>query len=311
MMNIEKTIPLDQELVNIFGVNDQNLNYLKSLFPKLEINVRSNVIYINGNTPDTEEATRILDEMLIMGSKNKTIEIPDLELIAKIRQPEKLSKSKISQLNVIDNKFIKVKNINQFKYLETIDDSTITFGVGPAGTGKTFLAVASAVKMYSENRIKKIVLTRPAVEAGERLGYLPGDLSQKIDPYLVPLFDSLEYFFGNETLQYLIEKRNIEIVPLTYMRGRTLNDACIILDEAQNATISQIKMFLTRLGENSKMIITGDETQIDLNNKTFSGLKKTRKTLSSIEEVSVLEFENTDIVRNKIVSKILEIFPDK
>ena len=310
-MNIEKTIPLDQELVNIFGVNDQNLNYLKSLFPKLEINVRSNVIYINGNTPDTEEATRILDEMLIMGSKNKTIEIPDLELIAKIRQPEKLSKSKISQLNVIDNKFIKVKNINQFKYLETIDDSTITFGVGPAGTGKTFLAVASAVKMYSENRIKKIVLTRPAVEAGERLGYLPGDLSQKIDPYLVPLFDSLEYFFGNETLQYLIEKRNIEIVPLAYMRGRTLNDACIILDEAQNATISQIKMFLTRLGENSKMIITGDETQIDLNNKTFSGLKKTRKTLASIEEVSVLEFENTDIVRNKIVSKILEIFPDK
>ena len=310
-MNIEKTIPLDQELVNIFGVNDQNLNYLKSLFPKLEINVRSNVIYINGNTPDTEEATRILDEMLIMGTKNKTIEIPDLELIAKIRQPEKLSKSKISQLNVIDNKFIKVKNINQFKYLETIDHSTITFGVGPAGTGKTFLAVASAVKMYSENRIKKIVLTRPAVEAGERLGYLPGDLSQKIDPYLVPLFDSLEYFFGNETLQYLIEKRNIEIVPLAYMRGRTLNDACIILDEAQNATISQIKMFLTRLGENSKMIITGDETQIDLNNKTFSGLKKTRKTLSSIEEVSVLEFENTDIVRNKIVSKILEIFPDK
>ena len=220
-MNIEKTIPLDQELVNIFGVNDQNLNYLKSLFPKLEINVRSNVIYINGNTPDTEEATRILDEMLIMGSKNKTIEIPDLELIAKIRQPEKLSKSKISQLNVIDNKFIKVKNINQFKYLETIDDSTITFGVGPAGTGKTFLAVASAVKMYSENRIKKIVLTRPAVEAGERLGYLPGDLSQKIDPYLVPLFDSLEYFFGNETLQYLIEKRNIEIVPLAYMVGKT------------------------------------------------------------------------------------------
>ena len=290
---------------------NQNLNYLKSLFPKLEINVRSNVIYINVNTPDTEEATRILDEMLIMGSKNKTIEIPDLELIAKIRHPEKLSKSKISQLNVIDNKFIKVKNINQFKYLETIDDSTITFGVGPAGTGKTFLAVASAVKMYSENRIKKIVLTRPAVEAGERLGYLPGDLSQKIDPYLVPLFDSLEYFFGNETLQYLIEKRNIEIVPLAYMRGRTLNDACIILDEAQNATISQIKMFLTRLGENSKMIITGDETQIDLNNKTFSGLKKTRKTLSSIEEVSVLEFENTDIVRNKIVSKILEIFPDK
>lgn len=310
-MTIEKTIPLEQELVNIFGVNDQNLNYLKSLFPNLDINVRGNVIYINGSSQDTKEATRILDEMLLMGSKNKTIEIPDLELISKIKNPEKLNNSKVSQLNVIDNKFIKVKNINQFKYLETIKDSTITFGIGPAGTGKTFLAVASAVKMYSENTIKKIVLTRPAVEAGERLGYLPGDLSQKIDPYLVPLFDSLEYFFGNETLQYLIEKRNIEIVPLAYMRGRTLNNACIILDEAQNATMSQIKMFLTRLGENSKMIITGDETQIDLHNKTFSGLKKTRKTLSSIEEVSVLEFENADIVRNKIVSKILEVFPDK
>jgi len=310
-MTVEKTVPLGQELVNIFGVNDQNLNYLKSLFPDLDINVRGNIIYINGSSQDTKEATRILDEMLLMGSKNKIIEIPDLELIAKIKNPEKLNKSKVSQLNVIDNKFIKVKNINQFKYLETIDESTITFGIGPAGTGKTFLAVASAVKMYSENSIKKIVLTRPAVEAGERLGYLPGDLSQKIDPYLVPLFDSLEYFFGNETLQHLIEKRNIEIVPLAYMRGRTLNNACIILDEAQNATMSQIKMFLTRLGENSKMIITGDETQIDLHNKTFSGLKKTRKTLSSIEEVSVLEFENADIVRNKIVSKILEVFPDK
>ncbi len=310
-MTLEKTIPLNQELVNIFGVNDQNLNYIKSLFPNLEINVRGNVVYINGSNQDTEEATRILDEMIIMGSRNETIEIPDLELIAKINNPEKLQNSKVSQLNVIDNKFIKVKNLNQFKYLETIDNSTITFGIGPAGTGKTFLAVASAVKMYSENKIKKIVLTRPAVEAGERLGYLPGDLSQKIDPYLVPLFDSLEYFFGNEALQYLIEKRNIEIVPLAYMRGRTLNDACIILDEAQNATMSQIKMFLTRLGENSKMIITGDETQIDLNNRTFSGLRKTRKTLSKIEEVSVLEFENTDIVRNKIVSKILEIFPDK
>ena len=195
--------------------------------------------------------------------------------------------------------------------IETIDNSTITFGIGPAGTGKTFLAVASAVKMYNEEKIKKIVLTRPAVEAGERLGYLPGDLSQKIDPYLVPLFDSLEYFFGNETLQYLIDKRNIEIVPLAYMRGRTLNNACIILDEAQNATVSQIKMFLTRLGEDSKMIITGDETQIDLNNKDFSGLKKTRKSLSNIEEISVVEFKNSDIVRNKIVSKILEVFPDR
>jgi len=155
------------------------------------------------------------------------------------------------------------------------------------------------------------VLTRPAVEAGERLGYLPGDLSQKIDPYLVPLFDSLEYFFGNENLQYLIEKRVIEIVPLAYMRGRTLSNACIILDEAQNATVSQIKMFLTRIGDESKIIITGDESQVDLQNKEFSGLKKVRKSLSNIEEISISLFENKDIVRNKIVSKILEVFPEK
>ena len=310
-MTFEKTIPPDQELVNIFGVNDQNLNYIKSLFPNLEINVRSNVIYINGSNHDTQEATRILDEMITMGSRNETIEIPDLELIAKIKNPEKLESSKVSRLNVIDNKFIKVKNLNQFKYLETIDNSTITFGIGPAGTGKTFLAVASAVKMYSEDQIKKIVLTRPAVEAGEKLGFLPGDLSQKIDPYLVPLFDSLEYFFGNENLEYLIEKRNIEIVPLAYMRGRTLNNACIILDEAQNATSGQIKMFLTRLGENSKVIITGDESQIDLYNTDNSGLKRTRKALSNIDEISVMEFDNADIVRNPIVSKILEVFPKK
>ena len=183
--------------------------------------------------------------------------------------------------------------------------------LGPTNTGKTFLAVASAVKLYDEEKVKKIVLTRPAVEAGERLGYLPGDLSQKIDPYLVPLFDSLEYFFGNENLQYLIEKRVIEIVPLAYMRGRTLSNACIILDEAQNATVSQIKMFLTRIGDESKIIITGDESQVDLQNKEFSGLKKVRKSLSNIEEISISLFENKDIVRNKIVSKILEVFPEK
>ena len=310
-MNIEKIIPLDHELVNIFGVNDKNLKFLKTNYKKAKINVKGNVVYISGDDKTTSEILQILDEMLSIANRGDVIEVEDLQLISSIKNEQESVSSKSSNVLIHNNKNIKVKNLNQLKYMETIENSTITFGIGPAGTGKTFLAVASAVKMYSENKIKKIVLTRPAVEAGERLGYLPGDLSQKIDPYLVPLFDSLEYFFGNETLQYLIEKRNIEIVPLAYMRGRTLNDACIILDEAQNATMSQIKMFLTRLGENSKMIITGDETQIDLHNKTFSGLKKSRKTISSIEEVSVLEFENADIVRNKIVSKILEVFPDK
>ena len=310
-MSIEKIIPIDKELVNIFGVNDQNLKYLKDKFKKIKINVKGNVVYITGDNAQTTDVMKILDEMLSIADRGEIIDIEDLKLMSNVESKEISNISSTNNISIIGSKSIKVKNVTQFKYIETIDNSTITFGIGPAGTGKTFLAVASAVKMYNDEKIKKIVLTRPAVEAGERLGYLPGDLSQKIDPYLVPLFDSLEYFFGNETLQYLIDKRNIEIVPLAYMRGRTLNNACIILDEAQNATVSQIKMFLTRLGEDSKMIITGDETQIDLNNKDFSGLKKTRKSLSNIEEISVVEFKNSDIVRNKIVSKILEVFPDR
>ena len=310
-MSIEKIIPVDKELVNIFGVNDQNLKFLKDKFKKIKINVKGNVVYISGDNGQTSDIMKILDEMLSMADRGEIIEVEDLKLMSNFESKDISNISSTNNISIIGSKAIKVKNVTQFKYIETIENSTITFGIGPAGTGKTFLAVASAVKMYTDEKIKKIVLTRPAVEAGERLGYLPGDLSQKIDPYLVPLFDSLEYFFGNETLQYLIEKRNIEIVPLAYMRGRTLNNACIILDEAQNATVSQIKMFLTRLGEDSKMIITGDETQIDLHNRDYSGLKKTRKSLSNIEEISVVEFKNSDIVRNKIVSKILEVFPDK
>jgi len=310
-MGIEKVIPSELELVNIFGVNDNNLKYIKSMFPLLKINVRGNVIYIDGDKKEASEVLRILDEMVVMSANKEVIDQADVELLSKINTETKRNGKKISSVEIIDNKSIKVKNINQFKYMEIISNSTVTFGIGPAGTGKTFLAVASAVKLYAENEIRKIVLTRPAVEAGERLGYLPGDLSQKIDPYLVPLFDALEHFFGNEKLGYLIEKRNIEIVPLAYMRGRTLDNACIILDEAQNATSNQIKMFLTRLGENSKIIITGDETQIDLYKKDYSGLRKTRKKLSNIDEISVMEFQNSDIVRNPIVSKILEVFPEK
>ena len=310
-MGIEKVIPSELELVNIFGVNDNNLKYIKSMFPLLKINVRGNVIYIDGDKKEASEVLRILDEMVVMSANKEVIDQADVELLSKINTETKRNGKKISSVEIIDNKSIKVKNINQFKYMEIISNSTVTFGIGPAGTGKTFLAVASAVKLYAKNKIRKIVLTRPAVEAGERLGYLPGDLSQKIDPYLVPLFDALEHFFGNEKLGYLIEKRNIEIVPLAYMRGRTLDNACIILDEAQNATSNQIKMFLTRLGENSKIIITGDETQIDLYKKDYSGLRKTRKKLSNIDEISVMEFQNSDIVRNPIVSKILEVFPEK
>ena len=307
----EKEIPLGTELVNIFGVNDQNLNFLKSQFPNSKINLRGNIVYLEGPKEDIQNATSIIDELLIMSSQNKKIDVEDLELMLNFQNNKESLDKKNNYINVYQDKIIKLKNLSQFKYIENINKSVVTFGIGPAGTGKTFLAVASAVKLYDDEKVKKIVLTRPAVEAGERLGYLPGDLSQKIDPYLVPLFDSLEYFFGNENLQYLIEKRVIEIVPLAYMRGRTLSNACIILDEAQNATVSQIKMFLTRIGDDSKIIITGDESQVDLQNKEFSGLKKVRKSLSNIEEISISLFENKDIVRNKIVSKILEVFPEK
>ncbi len=305
----EITIPQNLDIVNLLGINDINLKYLRKVFPTIDLNVRGNTIFLEGDEKLISEFQKIFDEMVIMNGKNENIEISDIELLTKLKTKKTQKNESFNQLEITNNKQIKIRNLTQFKYIEAIEKSTITFGIGPAGTGKTFLAVASAVKMYNEEKIKKIVLTRPAVEAGERLGYLPGDLSQKIDPYLVPLFDSLEYFLGNESLQYLIEKRNIEIVPLAYMRGRTLNNSCIILDEAQNSTLSQIKMFLTRLGEDSKMIITGDESQVDLNNTQLSGLKKVRKTLTSLDEIEVVEFMLTDIVRNKIVSKILEIFP--
>ena len=305
----EITIPQNQDIVKLLGINDVNLKYLRKAFPSIELNVRGNSIFLKGDEKLISDFQKIFDELVIMNKKNENIEISDIELLTKLNTKKNQKNESFNQIEVNNNKQIKIKNLTQFKYLEAIEKSTITFGIGPAGTGKTFLAVASAVKMYTEEKIKKIVLTRPAVEAGERLGYLPGDLSQKIDPYLVPLFDSLEYFLGNESLQYLIEKRNIEIVPLAYMRGRTLNNACIILDEAQNSTLSQLKMFLTRLGEDSKMIITGDESQVDLNNTLLSGLKKVRKTLTSLDEIEVVEFMLTDIVRNKIVSKILEVFP--
>lgn len=300
-----------ERLILLCGEFNKNLKQIEKAL-KIKILQNGTEFDLSGKEDDVQIGVSALFDLKQKLDSNAVItpDLVHLSLHSAKFNGEEVSSKKTPQIKT-PRVVVSGRGKKQNDYLSNIKNSDLTFGIGPSGTGKTFLAVASAVKMYSENRIKKIVLTRPAVEAGERLGYLPGDLSQKIDPYLVPLFDSLEYFFGNETLQYLIEKRNIEIVPLAYMRGRTLNDACIILDEAQNATISQIKMFLTRLGENSKMIITGDETQIDLNNKTFSGLKKTRKTLSSIEEVSVLEFENTDIVRNKIVSKILEIFPDK
>tara|TARA_B100001123_G_scaffold441807_1_gene583823 strand:+ start:363 stop:1301 length:939 start_codon:yes stop_codon:yes gene_type:complete len=309
-MKLEKKITDESLLVSLLGINDENLRYLKKQFPSTKINVRGESFYLDGEEEAINEISHLLDKLSIMASANKNITPEDILIHNNIEiSKEDLVENKKFEMKFDNGVVIRIKNLNQYKYLESLNSSTITFGVGPAGTGKTFLAVAYAVKLLTDLEVKKIVLTRPAVEAGERLGYLPGDLSQKIDPYLVPLFDALEYFLGNEKVSNFIENRAIEIVPLAYMRGRTLNDACILLDEAQNSTMSQIKMFLTRLGVNSKMVITGDETQIDLPNKLISGLQKARISLAKINKINVIEFENTDIIRNPLVAEILEALP--
>ena len=307
-MKLEKKINEDS-LVTMLGINDENLRYLKKQFPETKINVKGTTFFIDGEEAEIQQVSSLLDKLSMMAVKSKSISPEDISIFNNIQiEDEKMIDSNF-EMKYDNGVIVRIKNLNQYRYLESLNNSTITFGVGPAGTGKTFLAVAYAVQLLVDSKIKKIVLTRPAVEAGERLGYLPGDLSQKIDPYLVPLFDALEYFMGNEKVSSLIEKRSIEIVPLAYMRGRTLSNACILLDEAQNSTMTQIKMFLTRLGENSKMIITGDETQIDLPNKLVSGLNKTRTALSKIEKINVVEFDNSDIIRNPLVAKILEALP--
>jgi len=203
-------------------------------------------------------------------------------------------------------KSIYPKTFNQVKYLDAIEENPLTFGVGPAGTGKTYLAVAVAVKELKKGEVKKIILTRPVVEAGESLGFLPGDLKEKVDPYLIPLYDALYEMLGLESTQTLIEKGIIEIAPLAYMRGRTLENAFIILDEAQNTTTSQMKMFLTRLGFGSKMIVTGDPSQVDLKHNVRSGLREALSILRNIEDIKIIEFERLDVVRHPLVQNILE-----
>jgi len=309
-MKLEKKIKGEQSLVAMLGINDENLRFLKKQFPKTKINVRGDAFYLDGDEQTLNKISSLIDKLLLMATNNKIISPEDIQIHSsiEINQKDMLNNNKL-EMRYDNGVVVRVKNLNQYKYLESLNESTITFGVGPAGTGKTFLAVAYAVKLLTEMHVKRIVLTRPAVEAGEKLGYLPGDLSQKIEPYLVPLFDALEYFLGNEKVSTFIEKRSIEIVPLAYMRGRTLSNACILFDEAQNSTMTQIKMFLTRLGENSKMVITGDETQIDLSNKLVSGLNRARTALSKIEKINVVEFDNSDIIRNPLVAEILEALP--
>lgn len=305
---IEKHIVLeDIDPVTFYGVNNDHLQMLKSLFPKLRIVARGNVIRILG---DEEEMAKIEEDIELMQKHVLKYNSITEEDILDIVHNHKTKADAIKDVVVysISGRPIKSRSENQQKLIEAYNTSDMVFAVGPAGTGKTYLSIALAVKALKEKAAKKIILSRPAVEAGEKLGFLPGDMKDKIDPYLQPLYDSLEDMIPAVKLQDIMEKHIIQIAPLAFMRGRTLSDAVVILDEAQNTTPAQIRMFLTRMGWNTKMIITGDMTQIDLPHEQKSGLKEALKILGGVEGISVVELGQKDIVRHKLVTRIVNAY---
>lgn len=305
---IEKHIVLeDIDPVTFYGVNNDHLQMLKSLFPKLRIVARGNVIRILG---DEEEMAKIEEDIELMQKHVLKYNSITEEDILDIVHDHKTKADAIKDVVVysISGRPIKSRSENQQKLIEAYNTSDLVFAVGPAGTGKTYLSIALAVKALKEKAAKKIILSRPAVEAGEKLGFLPGDMKDKIDPYLQPLYDSLEDMIPAVKLQDMMEKHIIQIAPLAFMRGRTLSDAVVILDEAQNTTPAQIRMFLTRMGWNTKMIITGDMTQIDLPHEQKSGLKEALRILGDVEGISVVELGKKDIVRHKLVTRIVNAY---
>lgn len=305
---IEKHIVLeDIDPVIFYGVNNCHLQMIKSLFPKLRIVARGNVIKVLG---DEEEMARIEEDIELMRKhvlKYNSINDEDILDIIKGRKT-KADSVKGVLVYSISGRPIKSRSENQQQLIDAFETSDMIFAVGPAGTGKTYLSIALAVKALKEKQAKKIILSRPAVEAGEKLGFLPGDMKDKIDPYLQPLYDALEDMIPAAKLQDMMEKHVIQIAPLAFMRGRTLSDAVVILDEAQNTTPQQIRMFLTRMGWNTKMIITGDMTQIDLPREQKSGLKEALKILRGVEGITVVELQQKDIVRHKLVTRIVNAY---
>ena len=305
---IEKHIIIeDVDPVMFYGVNNSNLQMIKSLLPKLRINARGDVIRVLGDEEEMckfEENIELMRQHLIKYNKITEEDILDIIKGRKIKED---SAKDIIVYN-ITGRPIKSRSENQQRIIDAYTANDMIFAVGPAGTGKTYLAIALAVKALKEKQIKRIILSRPAAEAGEKLGFLPGDMKDKIDPYLQPLYDALEDMIPAAKLQDMIEKRIIQIAPLAFMRGRTLNDAVVILDEAQNTTSAQIKMFLTRMGWNTKMIITGDMTQIDLPKNTRSGLGEALEILQNIKGISIVEMNQKDIVRHKLVTSIVDAY---
>ena len=295
---IEKHIVLeDVDPVMFYGVNNAHLQMIKSLYPKLRIVARDNVLRVLGDEEEMAKAEEEIERMRIHLLKYNTLTEEDI-----------LDTVKGVLVYSISGKPIKSRSENQQKLIDAYEKNDMVFAVGPAGTGKTYLSIALAVRALKDKVAKKIILSRPAVEAGEKLGFLPGDMKDKIDPYLQPLYDSLEDMIPAVKLQDMMEKHIIQIAPLAFMRGRTLSDAIVILDEAQNTTSQQIRMFLTRMGTNTKMIITGDMTQIDLPRDQRSGLKEALKILEGVEGIGVVNLGQKDIVRHKLVTRIVNAY---
>ncbi len=280
---------------------------LRSLFPKLRIVARDNVVHLRGSEEDIADIEESIEKLRMHISRYNTITDEDILDIVKGRRIHDSASKDVIVYNM-SGKPIKARSENQQKLVDAFDKNDMVFAVGPAGSGKTYLSIALAVKALKEKTAKKIILSRPAVEAGEKLGFLPGDMKDKIDPYLQPLYDSLQDMLPAAKLQDMMDKGIIQIAPLAFMRGRTLNDAVVILDEAQNTTTAQIKMFLTRMGWNTKMIITGDLTQIDLPRQQLSGMKEAVSVLEGIEGISIIKLGNKDIVRHKLVTRIVEAY---
>ncbi len=305
---IERIIILENvDPVVFFGINNSNIQLLKTLFPKLRIVARGNVIKVIGDEEELAVFEEKIHELEKFSIEMNVLKEEDILDIVKGKAPTVVNQDNLI-IHGLNGKPILARTANQKKLVEAFDDNDLVFAIGPAGSGKTYTAIALAVRALKTKQVRKIILSRPAVEAGEKLGFLPGDMKEKIDPYLQPLYDALEDMVPPLKLKEYIENKIIQIAPLAFMRGRTLNDAVIILDEAQNTTKPQIKMFLTRLGMNGKMIVTGDVTQIDLPPSQQSGLIHSMRLLKGIKGISTVEFNKKDIVRHKLVQRIVEAY---
>lgn len=313
MTEVSRSIRIENSdtLSRVLGRFDENINTLQDQL-NVEITCRDNTIKTVGTKDNVEEAIRTLKQLKETAEKGLPINKDTTEYLISVKEKEK--EENFASLNeeivcfTTKGKPIRPKTFGQKKYLDAIDANEIVFGVGPAGTGKTYLAMAKAITAFKNEEVDRLILTRPAVEAGERLGFLPGDLQDKVDPYLRPLYDALYEILGAESFKKNMEKGLIEVAPLAYMRGRTLENAYIILDEAQNTTPEQMKMFLTRFGQGSKIVVTGDATQIDLPAGKKSGLIEAQKILKGIKGISFINFKPEDVVRNRLVQKIIEAY---